>query len=208
MNRLLLAILATVFTHASADRIDQSTQGWCSPAVADVGGNVEVVCQGVDPRALARLNELLDKKDLELQDKMREAELWAKRYREVKTSLTHEAAIDERALKAKAYLQAGELGKAGALLDELLDEDGDIGLLKERMAQDGHVKLSSMLDNKESIKCFDYCRKEISLKRWREINKSHHCDMTFEEREVAKGLWSTLPGYTSLADAICILANY
>ncbi|MGA1861039.1 hypothetical protein VH569_34070 [Azospirillum sp. 11R-A] len=49
---------------------NQTTEGWCAPATANVAGNVTITCHRVDPRAVMRLNELLDKKDLELQDKV------------------------------------------------------------------------------------------------------------------------------------------
>jgi DNA repair exonuclease SbcCD ATPase subunit len=67
--------------------------GFCSPGVADSQGNVTIICQGVAPRALARLNQLLDQKDIDLQRKIEEAELWAKKYQELKQALedgTHE----------------------------------------------------------------------------------------------------------------------
>jgi hypothetical protein len=56
--------------------IRQTTEGARSPAVGETHAHVTttIVCPGVDPQALQRLNELLDKKDLELQDRIREAE--------------------------------------------------------------------------------------------------------------------------------------
>ena len=41
-----------------------ATGSWCSPA--QNGNNNQVICNGVHPRAMARLNELLDLKDLSL----------------------------------------------------------------------------------------------------------------------------------------------
>ena len=38
---------------------------WCSPA--QNGNGNTVICNGVDPRAMNRLNELLDRKDLDLE---------------------------------------------------------------------------------------------------------------------------------------------
>lgn len=85
--RLFLAfVLLWVVLPASA-QVTQQTTGWCSPAVAGTGGNVTVVCQGVDPKALARLQELLDKKDLELADKIKEADEWVTKYRELEARL-------------------------------------------------------------------------------------------------------------------------
>ena len=94
----------------------------CSPAFSDVNGPVTINCHGVDPRALARLNELLDKKDVELQEKIREAEDWAQQYQELKERLTVEGRDSQLARQAETFLKAGELEKAGALLDRLLRE--------------------------------------------------------------------------------------
>ena len=60
------------FTVYAAQQTNQVTHGWCSPAVSNTKGSVSIVCQGVDPKALARLNELLDLKDQQLVDRIRE----------------------------------------------------------------------------------------------------------------------------------------
>jgi hypothetical protein len=65
MRALWLVALSMFALQAQAavmETITQTTTGWCSPAVGQTGGNVTIICQGVDPKALARLNELLDKK--------------------------------------------------------------------------------------------------------------------------------------------------
>jgi hypothetical protein len=76
-----LLVLGASAAHAAS--ITQQTQGWCSPAVGQTGGNVTITCQGVDPHAMQRLNERLSKKDLDLQEKTREANEWARKYREL-----------------------------------------------------------------------------------------------------------------------------
>jgi tetratricopeptide (TPR) repeat protein len=87
--------------------------------VADVKGNVSIVCQGIDPKALARLNELLDKKDLELKQKVTEANEWAERYRDLSARLA--AGSDSQlSQQAKALFQEGKFEEAGTLLDRLL----------------------------------------------------------------------------------------
>ena len=124
MNRGLgaLLLLLPLFT-AHGFGVDQQTTGWCSPAVADVEGNVEIHCHGVDPRAQKRLNELLDLKDLQLQDKIAEAEDWARKYRELKRRLAADAPDNKLADQAKTLLKAGELEKAGAMLDRIIADD-------------------------------------------------------------------------------------
>lgn len=122
---LALLLLATPARAAVVEQVQQSTQGWCSPAVSGTGGNVTIVCMGVDPRAMDRLNELLDKKDLELADKVRQAEEWARRYHALEDQLAELKAQPagpgdggDLAGQAEAALSRGELDTAGALLDK------------------------------------------------------------------------------------------
>src|SRR5215831_21140537 len=61
----------------------QTSSGWCSPNIANVTGTVTVNCIGVDPRALKRLNAELNRKNLQLADKIREANEWTIRYKEL-----------------------------------------------------------------------------------------------------------------------------
>src|SRR5271165_6954018 len=101
----------------------QKSSGWCSPNIANVVGNVTVNCIGVDPRALKRLNAELNRKNLQLVDKIREADEWTRRYKELETQLS--AAGDDSVLSRQAedYLHEGELEKAGAILDEILGSE-------------------------------------------------------------------------------------
>ena len=79
-----------------------------------------IVCHGVNPKALERLNELLDKKDLELHAKVQEAEEWAQKYRDLHQRLTEEGRDDALAQQAKKLLEDGKLEEAGAVIDRLL----------------------------------------------------------------------------------------
>jgi len=104
-----------------------STTGNCSPIVSgEVKGNMTIKCESIPEKALERLNELLDKKDeelhhtkLTLQEKMAEAEQWAKSYKELEARLQAED-DNELSKQALAALQAGDLNKAGELLDKLI----------------------------------------------------------------------------------------
>jgi hypothetical protein len=67
-----------------AEEVIQTTgSGWCNPA--QNGNGNTVICNGVDPRAMDRLNELLDRKDLDLKQKTTEANDWAHRYHKLFT---------------------------------------------------------------------------------------------------------------------------
>ena len=81
---LIASLLAfSAGTPPAAADITQTTGSgsWCSPA-QNANGNT-VICNGVDPRAMDRLNELLDRKDLDLKQKTAEANDWTRRYTEV-----------------------------------------------------------------------------------------------------------------------------
>ncbi|MCB1808270.1 MAG: tetratricopeptide repeat protein [Candidatus Competibacteraceae bacterium] len=58
---ILTGLLGTVLA-VQSQTIEQSSQGLCSPNIAEVNGNVTLTinCLGLTPQAQARLNELLD----------------------------------------------------------------------------------------------------------------------------------------------------
>ena len=72
-----LLILLAGFAPAAAADVKQTTRegSWCSPA--QNGNNNQVICNGVDPRAMANLNDLLDLRNISLQQKTAEADQWA-----------------------------------------------------------------------------------------------------------------------------------
>lgn len=57
MRRAVGGLVLFVALPAWVQTTVQETLGWGSPAVAKVTGAVTIVCQGVDAKALARLNE-------------------------------------------------------------------------------------------------------------------------------------------------------
>jgi tetratricopeptide (TPR) repeat protein len=116
MTSLWLPLVMLGVSAAQVGTIHQTTEGWCSPAVGQTGGHVIITCQGVDPQALQRLNELLDKKDLELQAKIREAEEWTHKYHELSHRLATASLHRAPAQEAKALLEEGRLEEAGKIL--------------------------------------------------------------------------------------------
>ncbi len=78
------------------------------------------VYQGIDPKALHRLHELLDKKDLELQQKEEEIKEWIRKYHTLDQRLATEEQESALAHRARTLLHEGQLEEAGALLDQLL----------------------------------------------------------------------------------------
>ncbi len=59
MNRtawgLLIFTLVATNVYALGDETTQTTEGWCSPAVNDTGGNVSIQCQGLSQQDIDRL---------------------------------------------------------------------------------------------------------------------------------------------------------
>ena len=108
---------------AQAESIDQSTTGWCSPAVHDTQGNVTVNCEGVDPKIVERLNELLDLKDIKLDEANQVAAHWLKKYNELTAQLAQRPASDTLAVEAREMLEKGQLEAAEALLQKSLSQN-------------------------------------------------------------------------------------
>ena len=118
---LIFIVLLVAAGPPAPANLEQSTSGWCSPA--QNGNGNTVVCNGIDPRALARLNELLDLKDLDLKQKTVEAEQYATRYLESKRYI---AEVEQRltlssqemtwVAQAKALLQEGNFQEVQAQL--------------------------------------------------------------------------------------------
>lgn len=115
-------------TSSVAEEVTQTTgSSWCSPAQDGTGNSV--ICSGVDPRALDRLNELLDRNDLGLKQKTAEANDWARRYNELNVQLEEVkkqfAAKGEDVMlgqmqKVQDQLHQGNLTDARSIFDGLL----------------------------------------------------------------------------------------
>ena len=142
---LLLALCSFGQTPPAAD-VRQESRGPCSPTIANVDGNVTIhydagACSGADlklieelkkilspfladyPKTVKRLQELLDKKDVELAGKGKEVQDWVGKYEDLSRRLEEQAGDDELSRKAFELLQEGDLERAGTLLDEILARD-------------------------------------------------------------------------------------
>jgi tetratricopeptide (TPR) repeat protein len=127
---LLVALLVLLHSGAQAATTIQNTAGDCSPTITDVKGNITINCPGVPLKALNRLNELLDLKDKDfretrenLSDKIKEANEWARKYRELQTRLIELGETNELSTEAERFLQNGEFEKAATILDQLLEKE-------------------------------------------------------------------------------------
>jgi tetratricopeptide (TPR) repeat protein len=102
---------------------EQITSGPCSPTIANIAGDVTLTCIGVTAHALEALNVQIARKKLDIRAAVREANLWVDRYREVEKALREASADRELSRKAQEYLEAGEIDKAGEILDRILETD-------------------------------------------------------------------------------------
>jgi hypothetical protein len=104
--------------------VEQQTSGSCSPAINGNGNTV--YCPDVDQRALDHLNELLDLRNLQFQQKIVEANHWARKYRELNQLLTDSqqklaAQSDDTTLvqASQDLLHEGKLEEADKIFSQL-----------------------------------------------------------------------------------------
>ena len=71
------------------------------------------------PKTIVNLNELLDKKNVELAQKVLEVEDWTKKYLRVSQQLAAQPNDDELSKRASDAMKEGNLGRAEVLLKEL-----------------------------------------------------------------------------------------
>lgn len=132
ISTILWIVLLTVTTQADPRQITQSTQGHCSPSVADVEGDVTIVCEGVDPRVVERLNELLDLKQLQLDEMIIEANRWMERYRSLLRSLSASTASSIILSEINELISDGKFDQATEIVEEILEAENEI---IEKLAQ-------------------------------------------------------------------------
>ena len=125
-----LLILLAGFAPAAAADVKQTTGegSWCSPA--QNGNNNQVICNGVDPRAMANLNDLLDLRNISLQQKTAEANEWARKYNllndqfeAAKKELTAKGEDASLVQTAQDLLHQGKLEEARKIYDWLIASD-------------------------------------------------------------------------------------
>jgi hypothetical protein len=117
---LWLLILGVAATEAGS--FYQVTYGSCSPAIGQTGGNVTVICQGVDPQAMGALNRELGLTkgqllltDQQLEQKIKEANELARKYHDL--SRQFETIQDNKLTsQGKALLNEWNLEEADTLL--------------------------------------------------------------------------------------------
>ena len=124
----------------------QTSTGNCSPNIVS-NGNAPVTvqllgsCGNVDPsvltaltqsvqkfvtqfpKTIANLNELLDKKNVELADKQKEIDDWISKFNELSKQLEQQSSDDELSKQAVDALHNGDLQRAESLLKDVLAKE-------------------------------------------------------------------------------------
>ena len=121
-SEMLAPAILTLFQFAAT--LPQTSGEWCKPVITNVTGKVTVNCIGIDPRALDVLNEELARTSVELNEKVRRANLWAERYKQVEKQLEEAGVTSELARTAQDYLRRGALKEAGEVLDRIIAQEG------------------------------------------------------------------------------------
>ncbi len=141
------ALLIFFYSTTHAATITQSTVGDCSPTVANVTGDIVIHCEGIDAKALNRLNELLELKDRDLgearknlDDKIQEANEWAGKYHELERRFSSSGEISELSSQVNQALKNGDFVTVGGILDQLLiQQEGDIDKIAANHYSRGQV---------------------------------------------------------------------
>jgi hypothetical protein len=123
-----------------AQAIIQDTRGWCSPAVGQAGGNVTINCQGVDPHAMQLLNERLNRTNLDLQEKTRQANELAAKYNQL-SQQTERVKDDKLATRVKVLLSDLKLEEADALLRKSAISMAQYAAIQDGMSYQEVVKI-------------------------------------------------------------------
>ena len=90
-------------------------------AINDVGGDSTINYSGIPPQVTARLEELLNEKDIELAERQKTIDQWIERYRDLEQQLAQRPKDDTLAREAKVALDEGKFEEAEALLRRSLE---------------------------------------------------------------------------------------
>ncbi|HEV8413052.1 MAG TPA: tetratricopeptide repeat protein [Bryobacteraceae bacterium] len=128
-REFLFVAIAGIGPVLAQTSLTQISTGWCSPNIANVTGNVSIVCKGVSPEALSTLNAHLSETEKQLSEKLAEANAWAQRYHEL-LALTAKLPKRTAALRSvEMMVKRGQLARAMRSLDDIIR--GDKGSLME-----------------------------------------------------------------------------
>jgi tetratricopeptide (TPR) repeat protein len=131
---------------AQTSRIEQHSEGACSPPITNNQGHITIDCPGVAPEALRYLENQLSDQFQRVSERLRslddsartirnlndlnetlrqQADDWARRYRELSARLAESRDDSVQAEQAHALIQRGEFAKAEAILQALADKQED-----------------------------------------------------------------------------------
>lgn len=128
MRYLLLFVFILSVSETHAVELSQQSAVGCRLA-ADDNRSLEIICNGVPPKALKRLNgllnlneELYEPNSLGLQGKIEKAQQWSRIYIELNHLLGTLGTETEDALVVKKLLEEGNFIEAGLRHDRIMDK--------------------------------------------------------------------------------------
>jgi tetratricopeptide (TPR) repeat protein len=152
----VMLLLALALAGAQETTVtQQNSSGWCSPNIANVTGNVTVICNGVDPRGLNQLNKQLHQNKLEAGELVQKANEWAAKYHELEQRLVSSRNTSESSKQAEDYLHQGKLDEAGQILDQIIgEEEKDIDMTAANYFNRGLI-FELQFNMVDALPCFE-----------------------------------------------------
>lgn len=121
MKVIFIIALIICCSPVYANQVIQMTSGWCSPTVANVIGNVTIICNGVSPAALRTLNQELNRLQLQSDQRLQYAERWAFRYSLLKSEADQAITSPVEIKEINRLILDGNLEGATRQLDERIN---------------------------------------------------------------------------------------
>jgi len=110
--------------------------------VSDVIGDVLIVCRGIDPALLQPLNQQLSQTKSTLNERIKRADNWVRRYSELSTELSRNGDESGRARLAAERLKVGDLAGAESILRDMTTGTNPV----VRTLAQAHYDLARVLD--------------------------------------------------------------
>jgi tetratricopeptide (TPR) repeat protein len=204
MRKEAIGLLVLLVGVAPAVAAEQTTSGWCSPAQS--GNDNVVICNGVDPRAMKRLNDDLDRMDLTLKQKTDEADEWVRKYNVLNEQF--EATKKQLAARgedptlvetAQDLLHEGRLEEARKIYDRLIASDeGNV----DRAVQDYFDRATIFALQFRTAEALSDYAKTYQYRPTNPLYASNYASAAYRERhyaEAERGWMTCLQLYSELA---------
>jgi tetratricopeptide (TPR) repeat protein len=119
----VLAYILLVVSAPAQATIPQFSGKWCDPVTSNVTGKITINCIGIDPRALDVLSTELDRTNAQADERVRQANEWAEKYKQLEKRLEDAGETSELSRQAQDFLRKGQFAQAGAVLDRIIAQE-------------------------------------------------------------------------------------